>query len=291
MFELHITTTNAFIDQLSDEIALHQVTAITWQDAADQSIYEPLPGEVIKWDKMILKGCFADYASVLTLIPYLELAKQRNEISHYQCCAIDHQNWIQVGRKGFEARTYGERLCICPSWEKSPYPELVNVLLDPGLAFGTGAHPTTALCLEWLASHISGNEMILDYGCGSGILALAAVKLGATHVVAVDHDEQALTACCDNFAKNKLAQNQLDVFLPDQLPRREVDIVLANIVATTLIAHADLFAQWTKPKGILVLSGLTETDFESVVTVYQQYFIFKNKITKEGWILLEFVKK
>ena len=186
---------------------------------------------------------------------------------------------------------FGERVWICPSWEEPPVPDAVNILLDPGLAFGTGTHPTTALCLEWLDGATLTNQTVLDYGCGSGILAIAAAKLGAQRVWAVDIDPQALLASDDNADENGV-ENRVELAMPAELPAMlHVDVLLANILAGVLTRLAPEFALRVKPGGRLVLSGILEQHADAVQAAFAHNFIFEPVRRREDWVLLEGVRR
>jgi ribosomal protein L11 methyltransferase len=185
----------------------------------------------------------------------------------------------------FHPMRFGARLWICPSWQAPPAPDAVNILLDPGLAFGTGTHPTTALCLEWVDQHGADYDEVIDYGCGSGILALAAAKLGARHVWAVDNDPQALLATRANAANNGVA-HLIDAVTPQALPALRTQLLLANILAQPLIDLADRFSAYVSPGGYIVLSGILTQQAASVAAAYQKHFEMAPWVGKDEWIRL-----
>jgi ribosomal protein L11 methyltransferase len=166
------------------------------------------------------------------------------------------------------------------------HPDAINVILDPGLAFGTGTSPTTALCLEWLEANIKPGMNVIDYGCGSGILALAALKLGARQVIAVDYDEQAITATQDNGARNDLLPPRLTVVTPTNLFAEPVDLVVANILTKSLIELAPILASLVKPQGKILLSGILVAQAVEVITAYQPWFKIKEQSSKNEWVRL-----
>jgi ribosomal protein L11 methyltransferase len=191
----------------------------------------------------------------------------------------------------FHPMRFGQRLWICPTTQNPPDPTAVNIRLDPGLAFGTGTHPTTALCLEWLDGATLADQTVLDYGCGSGILAIAAAKLGAQRVWAVDIDPQALLASDDNADENGV-ENRVELALPAELPTAlNVDVLLANILAGVLTRLAPEFARRVKPGGRLVLSGILEQHADAVQAAFTHNFIFKPAQRREDWVLLEGVRR
>lgn len=183
----------------------------------------------------------------------------------------------------YHAMSFGKRLWICPSWQTPPDPKAVNLMLDPGLAFGTGTHQTTALCLQWLDGADLTGKTVLDYGCGSGVLGVAALLLGAKSVLAVDNDPQALAATRDNAGRNGCA-DRLRVRLPDlRVAIEPVDVVLANILAGPLIQLAPLLSASLKPGAYLVLAGLLEEQAKAVMAAYEPVVTFLPSVSHEGW--------
>jgi ribosomal protein L11 methyltransferase len=186
----------------------------------------------------------------------------------------------------FQAMQFGEKLWICPSWQEPPDPAAVNIMLDPGLAFGSGTHATTTLCLRWLANTPMAGKEVVDYGCGSGVLGIAAALLGAGRVHAVDNDSQAIAATVDNSHRNNIASGQLTAYLPDALPAVKADILLANILAEPLHELADHLAELVKPGGKLVLSGILLDQAEALVASYSRWFDMDRQVTEGDWVRL-----
>ena len=185
----------------------------------------------------------------------------------------------------------GQRLWIVPSWHEPPEANAVNLILDPGLAFGTGTHPTTALCLEWLDSlAVSGkleDKIVLDVGCGSGILAIAALKLGASHADATDIDPQALQASRDNAARNQISDAQLSLYYPEQLIDGHYPVVTANILAGPLVELAPMIAGHVAPGGHIALSGILANQANEVLQAYEaQGLTMEEPTIREGWVRL-----
>jgi len=200
-----------------------------------------------------------------------------------ECRQIEDADWQESWKAYVQPMPFGDgRLWICPSHRSIDVPGATVVTLDPGLAFGTGTHPSTALCLEWLARQDVRGLRVLDYGCGSGILGIAALKLGAAAVLAVDIDPQALTATRDNAERNGVS-GQLDCALPAQAVEEPVDIVLANILARPLIELAPMLIARTLPGGYLVLAGLLESHADEVRAAYQAHFSFAADALQDGW--------
>lgn len=193
-------------------------------------------------------------------------------------------DWVRLTQSQFEPIPISPRLWIVPTWHTPSDPSAINIVLDPGLAFGTGSHPTTRLCLRWLDNNLRGGESVLDYGCGSGILAIAALKLGAARAVGVDVDSQAVIASRDNAIANQV--ENVRFYLPDDAPQSSYDLVVANILTNPLRILAPLLANATRPGGQIVLSGILEAQAQDVMNIYQQWFDLKTPIFEEGWSCL-----
>jgi ribosomal protein L11 methyltransferase len=288
--ELHIKTTADYADSLSDQLSLLGAQAVTFQDAGDQPIYEPVPGELNLWQETIVIGLFDYGLQPKPILLYLEEQQATGLIKAFQLKDIADRDWERVCLEHFKPMQFGQRLWVCPSWQTPPDLHAVNVILDPGLAFGTGTHPTTGLCLEWLDQHIQTEQLVIDYGCGSGILGLAALKLGAKAVIAVDNDPQALQATQKNAARNQAVMSRLKTYLPPELTQLKLsaDILIANILAKPLIDLAQYFASLTHEGSDLLLSGILAEQAETVISVYNQWFSFKKPLTsRNGWVRLE----
>jgi len=241
---------------------------------------EPPPGV---WQHNRVSALFnddQDVPAILSLaaknIGLVQLPEHRIEI------LADH-DWVRLTQSQFEPIRISARLWIVPTWHTPCDPEAINITLDPGLAFGTGSHPTTRLCLRWLDSNLQRGESVLDYGCGSGILAIAALKLGAASAVGVDVDLQAIIASRDNAAAN---QAKVNFYLPDQTPAGNFDVVVANILTNPLRMLAPLLANATRPGGQIVLSGILEEQATDVMNIYRQWFDLHTPVFEEGWSCL-----
>jgi ribosomal protein L11 methyltransferase len=193
-------------------------------------------------------------------------------------------DWVRLTQSQFEPIHVSPRLWIVPTWHTPRDPNAINIVLDPGLAFGTGSHPTTRLCLRWLDRNLRGGENILDYGCGSGILAIAALKLGAARAVGVDVDSQAVTASRDNASANLIVKARF--CLPDDAPQLSYDLVVANILTNPLRMLAPLLAKATRQGGQIVLSGILEEQAQDVNKIYQQWFDLDAPVFEDGWSCL-----
>ncbi|MDO4877751.1 MAG: 50S ribosomal protein L11 methyltransferase [Neisseria sp.] len=201
---------------------------------------------------------------------------------------LPEQDWVRLTQAQFDPIRISDRLWITPSWHDAPDKEAINLQLDPGLAFGTGSHPTTRLCLQWLDGRLRGGEHVLDYGCGSGILAIAAMKLGAASATGVDIDPQAVESGRQNAEKNRIAAR---FFLPDDLPQGQFDLVLANILANPLRMLGEMLAARTKSGGRIVLSGLLADQAQELSDIYSRWFDMEEAQTDEGWACLSGVKR
>jgi ribosomal protein L11 methyltransferase len=197
--------------------------------------------------------------------------------------SVPEQDWVRLTQSQFEPIRISGRLWIVPSWHEPPDPRAICIELDPGLAFGTGSHPTTRLCLKWLERHVKGGESLLDYGCGSGILAIAAKKLGAGRVVGTDVDVQAIAASRDNAARNR---SEAEFLLPDDLPGGAFDILVANILTNPLKALMPLLAGRVRPGGRIALSGILADQADDILALYGEAFAMAPWEEEEGWACL-----
>jgi len=207
---------------------------------------------------------------------------ERNKAA-YKITEVAEQDWVRLTQSQFDPIRVSERLWIVPSWHVVPDPAAINIILDPGLAFGTGSHPTTRLCLDWLDRHMPPGCSVIDYGCGSGILAIAAAKLGAARVRGVDIDQQAVVFSCHNAERNNVTAEFSNA---DEPPPAAADIVVANILSNPLKVLAPLLATLTVPGGLLVLSGILPPQSADVAAAYRPWFDFGPPVTDEGWVRL-----
>jgi len=286
--QITLTTPSNQADALEDTLLELGAVSVTMQDAADVPVLEPLPGETPLWPEVNVVGLF-EHDTDTDMID-VQLAAQNCPLGTWTY--IEDQDWERAWMDQFHPLQFGARLWIVPSWLDAPDSQAVNILLDPGMAFGTGTHATTALCMEWLDSANMHNQRVLDYGCGSGILAIAALKLGANMAWGIDIDPQALTATRDNAARNDIASAQLTTGLPVALPADEIfDVLLANILMGPLIELAPTLSQHVKPGGRLVLSGLLAEQAAGVMAAYAENFTFDPPAIKDGWARLSATKR
>ncbi|HEX22705.1 MAG TPA: 50S ribosomal protein L11 methyltransferase [Chromatiales bacterium] len=272
-------------ERISDALSSLGAAAVTLQDNADQPLYEPPPGQTPLWSATRIIGLFEADADMMTITAQLAIQLEMDELPPWRVSPLEDKDWEREWMDNFHPMRFGKRLWIVPSWHAAPDGDAVNILLDPGLAFGTGTHPTTALCLQWLDEHGAGHPEAIDYGCGSGILAVAALKLGAGHVWAVDNDPQALIATRDNAAKNQLT-GHIDAIAPARLPEQPVRLLLANILAQPLLELAEKFSRLVEPGGHIVLSGILQHQAEDITRHYTQWFDMAPAAQQEEWMRL-----
>ncbi len=259
--------------------------SITFQDAENRLALEPTPGEMALWSRITVSSLFAADSNTNLIRSSLQAALGKEFKLRLE--SIADIDWSKIWMTDFKPMRFGERLWVCPSWQPHTEPGSIAITLDPGLAFGTGAHQSTALCLQWLDTYPPVNARLIDFGCGSGILGIAALKLGAQHVWAVDIDPQALLATHENALKNKIEAEDLDIVKPEQLPEVQVDLLVANILSGTLIELDQRIAATIKPGGTLVLSGILIEQAENVINTYTNYFNMRSPLSRDEWVLLE----
>ena len=257
--------------------------SVTFMDAEDQPIFEPDLGTTPLWSHTHLLALFEADTDETDLLAHLALLTGA-ALPEHQVERLEDQDWERSWMDNFKPMRFGQRLWIVPSWHAAPEPEAVNLLLDPGLAFGTGTHPTTALCLEWLDGQELGGCQLLDFGCGSGILAIAALLLGVERAVGTDIDFQALEASRDNAGRNGIDPARLPLYLPEDLPQEPADVLVANILAGPLVALAPQLISLVKPGGRLALSGILAEQGEEVAAAYRQAFDLDPLAVRDGWV-------
>ncbi len=285
MFQLKFEVSQSAAEPLSEQLSEIGALAVTLQDSGDEPLYEPPLGETALWTGNYVIALFETQSDVDAALMQLREFYDEGKLPAFTVEELEDKIWERAWMDDFHPIRFGSRLWIVPSWTSAPDPEAVNILLDPGLAFGTGTHPTTALCLEWLEQTDLADQQVVDYGCGSGILAIAAAKLGATQVVAIDHDSQALEATIDNAEKNSVRE-MIIVKLPEEAEVELVDIMIANILAQPLIDLSAELASRVKVGGKIALSGILSEQADSVAKAYSPWFDIKPAVQKDGWVLL-----
>lgn len=271
---------------MSEALSKTGAASVTLQDAADQPLLEPGVGETPLWEQVIVTGLFNAATNIDSLADQIQKAVAPESLPPWRASSVEDKAWEREWMKHFRSMRFGRRTWICPSWQSPPEPDDVNIMLDPGLAFGTGTHPTTALCLEWLDEHIQGEETVIDFGCGSGILGISALKLGAKEVWAVDNDPQALLATRDNAIKNHV-DTKIHLRAANELLNFQSDIILANILANPLVSLAPLFASKIKTGGKAILSGILSEQQDLVLEAYCANFKLESSAQNEDWVRLD----
>ncbi len=287
--QLHLATTEAHADAFQSALEDMGACAVTLTDGADQPVFEPPPGARPLWQNIVVSALFDADRDPALILAALQQQGLEAQAHHHE--TLDDQVWERAWMDDFAPMRFGERLWIVPSWSASPDPQAVNLKLDPGLAFGTGTHETTALCLEWLDQADLTGKAVLDFGCGSGVLAIAALLLGAGNATGTDIDPQALTASEDNARNNGVA-DALRLYLPENLPADyRCDVLVANILAGPLVELAGQLASYCRPGGSLALSGILAEQAESVRNAYAPWFDL-NPTTQQGdWVRIDGVRR
>ncbi len=284
--QLKIDTTKA--DALQFEELLEEIgaAAVLMEDSADQPLLEPPPGAQPLWDATRVVGVFTVDSEMDAIVDYLQ-ARLGKPLPAHRVEVLEDKDWVRAWMDHYHPMCFGERLWVVPSWTPPPQPDAINLLLDPGLAFGTGTHPTTALCMEWLDSLDLKGKTIIDYGCGSGILAVAALLLGAKEAYCVDNDPQALTATRNNASHNGV-DDRIHTFMPEDMPEDiSADIIVANILAGPLAMLAPRLAAHSKPGSLIALSGIIRPQVDELREVYGEWFDMNGlAIKEEDWCRL-----
>ena len=294
--QIHSTVEKSQVDLTETLLLSLGAVSVTLDDAEDQALLEPLPGETPLWDKVIVTGIFQqdddnpeiDAEAIKTFLsaqlPAISISSEVIENQAWERAWMDHYQPIEVA----------DNLWIVPEWLDAPHPEVTNIKLDPGLAFGTGNHASTFLCLQWLAQVDLKDKIVVDYGCGSGILGVAALLLGAKQVYATDIDPQAVLATQQNAVLNGVA-DRLYVALPEQFAQDfqgQADVLVANILAKPLMFLVETFYQLCKANAEIALAGLIEEQIEEVKACYQPYFeITGLQMREENWCRLSGLRK
>ncbi|MGN0893743.1 MAG: 50S ribosomal protein L11 methyltransferase [Succinivibrio sp.] len=288
--QIKLRTTSQSADTIASLLEQFGALAVSYTDAEDSPILEPKPGERRLWPNTEVTGLLAQGTDPA---PILEKLKELLG-DHVPMVAthLEDKNWIRAWMDQFRPLKFGHRLWICPSWLSVDEPDSVVVMLDPGLAFGTGTHPTTALCLGYLDSLNLDGKQVLDYGCGSGILAIAALKLGAKKAIGIDIDEQALIASKENAKRNGV-DDRLGLFMGNSrsLAVEKSPVTVANILAGPLAELEPIIASLTLPGGVLALSGILTEQADSVIEAYSKDFVMNKVKSLDGWALLTGTRK
>lgn len=287
--QLHILVSAQAADALTDTLLEHGALSAAIEDAyAGTEAEEPVFGEPgmpthTLWQHSLVLALFDEDSDAPAALA-AAAAQMGIALPQYSIHSIAEQDWVRLTQAQFDPIRISPRLWITPSWHQSPDPAAVNIELDPGLAFGTGSHPTTRLCLQWLDQHLTPGQSVLDYGCGSGILAIAALRLGAGRTVGIDIDPQAVAASIENAKKNYV---EAEFMLPEKAATvGQFDVVVANILANPLRLLAPMLANFTRNGGTLVLSGLLAEQVEEISALYAQWFDMAPAVIEEQWACL-----
>jgi ribosomal protein L11 methyltransferase len=289
--QLSAAVAEALAEPVSDRLFELGSLSVTFQDEGDQPLFEPKPGETPIWRDTRAIALFELDVDLDLVRSVVEAEFAVEAFSDWRIEEVQDQAWERAWLEHFQPMSFGEKLWIIPTG--FPLPEQENavcVKLDPGLAFGTGTHPTTALCLQWLDGQDVQGKTVVDFGCGSGILAIAALLLGADKAVATDIDPQALTASADNAVKNGV-EARIRCCLPGQMPALQADLLLANILANPLIELAGQLSALVRPGGLLALSGILREQAEAVRRAYEPYFVMDEAVFLEDWTRLSGVRR
>ena len=287
--QIRVGCDEAKVKKVSSMLQGAGAQAVTYMDAQDNPIYEPPLGTTKLWANTVVIGLFEADVDPFRSVHFIE----KNLGSQVQCKVeqLEDKDWVREWMEHFHPMQFGKKLWICPSWCEIPDKNAVNVMLDPGLAFGTGTHPTTAMCLEYLDGFDIKGRTVIDYGCGSGILAIAALKLGAGKVIGIDIDPQAIQASRDNAVRNAVSEN-FELYLVDERPAElQADLVVANILAGPLRELAPLLSTLVKDHGHIALSGILETQAQEINGIYGQWFDMTAPNIREEWCQLSGIKK
>ena len=286
--QVNLVVPSQHAELLSDELMEVGALSTAIEDAyagtdKEQPIFdEPNEPSAEIWEQSLIIAMFdadTDVDAAVALLP----ENMRPVKDAYTVTSVADQDWVKLTQSQFDPIHVSERLWITPTWHEAPTDGSINIELDPGLAFGTGSHPTTFLCLRWLDANMPQGASVLDYGCGSGILAITAAKLGAGKVVGVDIDKQAIRASHDNATQNQV---NIEVYLPDAQPEGQFDVVVANILANPLRMLGQMLAGRVKTDGQIVLSGILAEQVEEISALYQQWFDMKPATIQDGWACL-----
>ncbi len=281
-------------EALEESLLAAGASAVTMVDAANQPILEPALGTTPIWNETRVTGLFSaeediDSALKITQAVFTQMASA--PCPNLTAELLENEDWTRKWIENFKPIRFGNRLCVCPSWEATPDTGVINLLLEPGLAFGTGTHPTTALCLEWLDGTELSGKTVVDFGCGSGILGIAALLLGASKVIAIDNDPQALIATRDNADRNSIAPERIETYLPEDAPSLKADIVVANILAQPLHDLRDIILSYLKSEGSLVMSGVLKNQAEELAQHYSSQVEIEPIAQQEDWTRVSGTRK
>lgn len=281
--QLRISAQRDSVPSIENALLNQGALSVTFEDSADEPIFEPALGETPLWQDTRITGLFEAESNTKAILKSI-VDNCHLEPSTCQWQILEDKDWEREWMNNYHPIQCAENFWICPSWTPPPNPNAVNLMLDPGLAFGTGTHPTTFLCLQWAANAELKGAKVVDYGCGSGILGIAALLLGANNVVGTDIDPQALLATAENVDRNHLKREQFPVFFPDKCPQEKVDVVFANILAGPLVELAPTLCDLLLPGGKICLSGILNTQRDAIVDAYSSVIHIDEINEHDNWL-------
>ena len=285
--ELSLSVDRSVVPAAEAALEAAGALSITLQDHADHPVLEPGPGTTPLWPVVQVRGLFEHTVDRVAIVRVLEEMLEMNQPGCINWLEVGDRDWERAWMDRFRPMKFGRRLWVVPGgMAVPPAPANIEILLDPGLAFGTGTHPTTAMCLQWLDAQDLAGKRVVDYGCGSGILAIASALLGAAEIIAVDNDPQALEATAANAARNAVGE-KIAGCSPDEFSTTSADLVLANILAGPLVELAPVLVGCAAPGGRIILSGLLEEQLDWVAAAYGPACEVNGSATLEGWARLD----
>lgn len=283
--QLTFTCSEDKAELISDWLEEHGALSVAMENTKQDLLFEEKIGSRPLWQQIKMTALFSEEYICEPVLK--ELSKTFPEIKNHTLEKLPEQNWMQQWLDQYQPIQISSRLWICPSWQTPPEQEAINIFLDPGMAFGTGTHPTTAMCLRWLDQCGKKGLSLLDYGCGSGILAIAGLKLGCSQAMGIDIDEKALEVTRENAQANQITLDRLHTFLPTQTPTNiHFDLIIANILANPLIELASVICHYAKSGTKIALSGLLKEQASRVIEAYAPFVNLQIKEQIEDWILL-----
>ena len=290
--EYHQIEFNIAKDDLAETekiLESYQPLSISMQGFGEEKIYEPLPGEMPIWEKIRVKAMYQNIKNLSDLENEIINKTNIKILNNKVIKAIGKKDWQEEWMQSSKPMRFGEKLWIYPDHLIDDLEGKICVNLNPGLAFGTGSHPTTRLCLEWLEKSNLDQKSVLDYGCGSGILGISAIKLGAKSVTAIDLDPQAVIASKNNAEKNHV-QKEIEITDNNKTIEKNFNIIVANILAKPLIELAPYFYKKLNKEGAICLSGILEGQINIIKDAYLRYFNLSEMKIKDGWVMMSGIK-